>query len=76
MKRINLEKTLSTVLGIAGPLAAASALSQPQGSYGMMHDYGGSWMGGYGGGWVLILLVAVIAGLVGWIVGHKSKVKR
>jgi len=35
-----------TVLAIAGPLAAAIASAQPQGSYGTIHDYGGSWMGG------------------------------
>jgi hypothetical protein len=29
--------------------------------------------GGYGGIWVPILLVAVVAGLVGWIVAKKAK---
>jgi len=32
----------------------------------------GSWMGGYGGSWVPILLVAVVVGLVVWVVRRKG----
>jgi hypothetical protein len=34
--------------------------------------WGGGWMG-YGGSWIPILLVAAVAGLVGWIIGRKGK---
>jgi hypothetical protein len=34
--------------------------------------WGGVWMG-YGGPWIPILLVAAVAGLVGWIIGRKGK---
>ena len=73
MKRMNLGKTLSTVLAIGGAIVAASASAQMQGGYGMMDGNSGGWMGGYGGGWVVIVLVAVVAGLVGWIVGQRKK---
>jgi membrane protease YdiL (CAAX protease family) len=79
MKRMNLRKNLNAAVLIAGTITAASALADTQeggsgmGS-GMMGGYGTGWMGGgYGGIWVPILLVAVVAGLVGWIVAKKGK---
>ena len=75
MKQMRLRKTLSAAVLIGGPIVASSALAQSQGGYGMgpgmMGGYG--WMGGYGGMWLPILLVAVVAGLVGWIIGQKRK---
>ena len=75
MKQMQLRKTLSAAVLIGGPIVASSALAQSQGGYGMgtgmMGGYG--WMGGYGGMWLPILLVAVVAGLVGWIIGQKRK---
>ena len=49
---------------------------QSQDAYGpsMMYGYGVGWMGGYGGIWVLILLVILGAGLVAWIVKRKRQV--
>lgn len=48
MKRMNLRKTLGTVVLIGGSMMAASAMAdQPQGAYG--HGYG--MMGGYGSGY-------------------------
>ena len=49
---------------------------QGQGAYGpgMMYGYGVGWMGGYGGIWVAILLVILVAGLVAWVVKQKGKV--
>jgi len=49
---------------------------QGQGTYGpgMMYGYGIGWMGGYGGIWVPILLVILLAGLVAWFVKQKGKV--
>jgi len=49
---------------------------QGQGTYGpgMMYGYGAGWMGGYGGIWVAILLVILVAGLVAWFVKQKGKV--
>lgn len=78
MKRMSLRKNLNAAVLIAGSIMAASALADTReggsgmGS-GMMGGYGTGWMGGYGGIWVPILLVAVVAGLVGWIVVKKGK---
>ncbi len=47
MKRMNLKRTLSTVLLICGPIVATSALAQSQGGYNM----GSGMMGGYGQGY-------------------------
>lgn len=78
MKRINLRKTLSVVVLIGVPVVAASALAQPQSGYGpggMMGDHGSGWMGGYGFGgmWVPILVVIVLAALVAWVVAQNKK---
>ena len=77
MKRMNLRKNLNAAVLIAGTIMAASALADTQEGLGMgsgmMGGYGTGWMGGYGGIWVPILLVAVVAGLVGWIVAKKGK---
>ena len=75
MKRVNLRKNLNPAVLMAGTIMAASALAATQdGGSGMMGGYGTGWMGGgYGGIWVPILLVAVVAGLVGWIVAKKGK---
>lgn len=35
--------------------------------------WGSGWMGGYGGGWLPILLVIVIIGLVVWVISQKRK---
>jgi len=35
--------------------------------------WGFGWMGGYGGYWLPILLVAVVAGLVIWVVKQRGK---
>jgi hypothetical protein len=40
---------------------------------GMMDGYGFGWMGGYGGIWLLILVVIVVAGFVAWVVKQKTK---
>ena len=81
MKHMSLRKTLSAAVLIGGTIVTASALADPpQGAYGpgsgMMGGYGAGWMGGYGGIWVpifLIAVVAVVAGLVAWIVAQKRK---
>jgi hypothetical protein len=64
-------KTLPAMLFAAvPPLASGAALAQ---GGGMMDSgmWGGGWMGGYGGAWVPILLVAVVVGLVVWVVKRK-----
>jgi hypothetical protein len=76
MKRMNLRKNLNTIVLIAGTIMAASALADTQqggDGTGMMSGYDTGWIGGYGGIWVPILLVAVVAGLVGWIVAKTGK---
>lgn len=35
--------------------------------------WGSGWMGGYGGVWMPILLVVVVAGLVAWIIKRGGK---
>lgn len=78
MKCMNLRKTLSVVVLIGAPVVAARALAQQQSGYGpggMMGDHGSGWMDGYGFGgiWVPILFVIVVAALVAWIVAQKKK---
>jgi len=36
-------------------------------------SWGSGWMGGYGGIWMPILLIIVVAGLVAWIVKRGGK---
>ena len=38
---------------------------------GPMEGFG--WMGGYGGAWMPILVVIVVAGLLVWVVSQKNK---
>ena len=81
MKHINLRNTLNAVALIGATSVGTTVLAQPsQGGYGpgygmggMMDGYGFGWMGGYGGIWLPILLVVVIAGLAAWIVKQKGK---
>ncbi|PWQ93821.1 hypothetical protein [Leucothrix arctica] len=68
MKRMNLRKYLNVAVWIGGSGVTTSALADMhQGGYGMMG------MGGYGGIWLPILLIAVIAGFMGWVIGKKRK---
>ena len=80
MKRMNLSKILSAAASIGGSIVATSVLAQAQGGYGpgpggMMGGYGAGWMGGYGFGgmWLPVLVVAVVAGVVAWVVTQKRK---
>lgn len=82
MKRMNLRNAVGAALLVGGPMAATHALADsPRAGYGpgngmgpgMMDGYGAGWMGGYGGIWLSILLVAVVAGLVGWMIGKNRK---
>ncbi|MHB1142751.1 MAG: hypothetical protein ACYC1T_13480 [Sulfuricaulis sp.] len=65
-------KALQSVgVGLASLLATGSTLAQ-NGT--MMNDgMGGSgWMGGYGGYWLPILVLAVVVGLVVWVVKQQK----
>jgi hypothetical protein len=83
MTHKKLRKTLNAAALIGGTIMAASALAAaPQGAYGfgygqdsdMMGGQGAGWMdGGYGGIWLTVVLVIVVAGLVAWIVAKKRK---
>ena len=58
-------------VGLALLLATGSALAQN----GTMMDggmWGPGWMGGYGGYWVPVLVVAVLVGLIVWVVKQKK----
>ena len=64
-------KTLLAVAVGTVPLLATGVSLAQNGN--MMNGgmWGGGWMGGYGGIWVPILLVIVVAGLVAWAVKRK-----
>lgn len=65
-------------VGVTSLLAAGTALAQN----GSMMDggrWGYGWMGGhggYGGYWVPILVLAVVVGLVVWVVKQQQKPKK
>jgi ABC-type multidrug transport system permease subunit len=62
---------LALTVGSAPLLTTGVALAQSR--YMMNGDmWGGGWMSGYGGAWVPILLVAVVVGLVVWVVKRKG----
>ncbi|MEO8634668.1 MAG: hypothetical protein ABI587_05260 [Gemmatimonadales bacterium] len=73
MKHIGMRRIVgATVLTGGLTVAACSGVSNPQGGPGggmMGGGHANGWMGGYGGPWMLILLV-VISGLVAWIVAR------
>jgi uncharacterized membrane protein len=58
--------------GLASLLATGSTLAQ---NGNMMNGgmWGSGWMGGYGGYWVPILVLAVVVGLVVWVVKQQKK---
>jgi len=67
-----LMKALQSVgIGLALLLVTGSSLAQ---NGNMMNGGTGAsgWMGGYGGYWVPILALAIIAGLVIWVVKQKK----
>lgn len=74
MKHIDIRSMFGATVAAGGlSLSACTGVTQPHGGHdggmmGGMNGYG--WMGGYGGPWVLILLVVVVAGLVAWIIAR------
>ena len=69
MKTLMALAVTAILLTAVGAASAQNGTMMNGGSGGM---WGGGWMGGYGGFWVPILL-AVVVGLVGWIVMQKRK---
>ncbi len=65
-------KTLFSVAVGTVPLLTTSVVSAQSGYMMNGNMWNGGWMGGYGGAWVPILLVAVVVGLVVWVVKRKS----
>ena len=59
-------------VGTASLLATGASLAQ---NGNMMNGgvWGTGWMGGYGGIWIPILLVIVVAGVVAWLVKQKGR---
>lgn len=76
MKRISVRKLLNAAALTGGSILVANAWAQPsQEGYGMgpgMMGHGFGWMGGYGI-WPLILLVAIVVGVVVWVVAQRKK---
>ena len=62
----------SVGVGLASLLATGSTLAQNET---MMNRgmWGSGWMGGYGGYWLPILVLAVVVGLVVWVVKQQKK---
>lgn len=80
MKRIKLRNNFNRIVLTTTAIMAASAQADTQqgsssmmGDSGMMGGHGMAWMGGYGGMWMPILLVALVAGIVAWIIARKKK---
>ena len=65
-------KTLLAVAVGSVPLLTTGVVSAQSGYMMNGNMWNGGWMGGYGGAWVPILLVAVVVGLVVWVVKRKS----
>lgn len=61
-------KTLLAVAVGSVPLLTTGVTSAQSGHMMIGNMWNGGWMGGYGGGWVPILLVAVVGGRVVWVV--------
>lgn len=61
----------AVALGMVPVLTTDVSFAQ---STNMMHDgaWGNSWMGGYGGIWMPILMIIVVVALVVWIVKQKK----
>jgi asparagine N-glycosylation enzyme membrane subunit Stt3 len=61
----------SAAIGVTSLGATSSVLAQ-NGT--MMNGgmWGTGWMGGYGGYWVPVLVVAVLVGLIVWVVKQKK----
>ncbi len=66
-------KSLSSIAIATASLLASGAASAQNGNMMNGGSWGSGWMGGYGGIWMPILLVAVVAGVVALIVGRKDK---
>lgn len=78
MSLVNFRKAWNTCLLLVGSISAEAALAQSQGAYGNGYSMGPGMMSGYGFGdyggiWVPIVLVALVAGIVAWIVAKKTK---
>ena len=79
MKCMSVRNLLNAAALTGGSILLANAWAQPsQGGYGMGPGmmgsyYGFGWMGGYGGIWAPILLVAAVVGVVVWVVAQKKK---
>jgi len=66
-------KNLLTAVFAAGSMLS-TGVSLAQSGNMMDGNMGGfGWMGGYGGVWIPILVVIVVAGLVVWVVKQKGK---
>jgi uncharacterized membrane protein len=66
-------KNLSSIAIATTSLLAAGAASAQNGNMMNGASWGSGWMGGYGGIWMPILLIVVVAGVVALIVRRKDK---
>jgi hypothetical protein len=72
-----MKSQFSIAIAMASLLAAGAASAQ---NGNMMNggNWGGTWMGGtwmdgYGGIWMVVLMVVVVAAIIGWIVSQNKK---
>lgn len=63
----------AVAVGTSALLAAGVAVAQSGRMMGEGSVMDGGWMGGYGGFWVPVLLVAAAVGLVAWFLKQKGK---
>lgn len=66
-------KTLYSASGGLASLVAGNNAWAQNGSMMNGGTWGNGWMGGYGGYWMPVLVLAVVVGLVVWVVKQKKK---
>lgn len=66
-------KNQTSIAIATASLLATGAASAQNGTMMNGGTWGGTWMDGYGGTWMVVLMVVVVAALVAWIVSQNKK---
>jgi predicted MFS family arabinose efflux permease len=72
MKNQNLIAIATASLLATGAASAQNGNMMNGGNWGGTW-MGGTWMDGYGGIWMVVLMVVVVAAIIGWIVSQNKK---